>query len=759
MSIPTARYRFTADDDTKKAFKSFNSSVNKSKKNLKKLQIKTALGTLSLGYLGKEALMAADAHNELQQRIKSATKETGDYVEMSRELFAITQQNGVAFRTTVELFQRMAIASRDLGATNYEILELTTMVQQLGIIGGSTQSQMDSGLLQLSQGLGEGIFRAQEFNSVLENLPLVLTAIADGLGVTKSELRKMVIDGQLLSEDVFQVLVEQAGEVEEEFSEIPLTLKRSVTVFTNALGKSLSEIDQKIGATSFLSQLLIDASEAIAPTHDLTVELKLLTAQLNAGNFSGRSAKEQRGNLVRRIGELKEEILQASIEAGDIDAMQERLTQLNATISKVSASLAATPEKDRVKSKGRGRSKLVTEYGQESKQLEKLIAERKSLLTLMENTEVKSEETLTKIHEASDENVSVAEKAFKSTRTELEKYQKTVEALANAYADKAFNNLGGDETYYRALDEAAEDYQKTLEKINKEQAKVTSELKTRASDIFESTRTPLETYQREVEELANLYQSGAFDDFGGQDTYFRALEQARTEFEKFQEDNRAFAADFSQVWADTLNTFSQGVGDAVGEAILTQQSFGDVMREVTRGVIKEVISGLVQIGIKHLALAAISEKTKAASTSTGVAQAGALAAAYATPAALVSLASYGANAYPAQAGLATTVALSNSMALSGIAHDGLDFVPDTGTYLLKQGEMVLNEGNAKEMRGAIRDKKAEPQEIHHHYHTTYEIRAIDAKGVSEFLNQNAGTINQINQRAYERKGKREYGPL
>jgi hypothetical protein len=66
----------------------------------------------------------------------------------------------------------------------------------------------------------------------------------------------------------------------------------------------------------------------------------------------------------------------------------------------------------------------------------------------------------------------------------------------------------------------------------------------------------------------------------------------------------------------------------------------------------------------------------------------AIAAAYAPAAAMASLASFGANSVPAIAAITTTNATASSMALLGMAHDGIDSVPETGTWLLQKGERV-----------------------------------------------------------------------
>lgn len=93
------------------------------------------------------------------------------------------------------------------------------------------------------------------------------------------------------------------------------------------------------------------------------------------------------------------------------------------------------------------------------------------------------------------------------------------------------------------------------------------------------------------------------------------------------------------------------------------QSGKEAIRGLAQSILTQMVGALIKMGIQSI----VSQTTTAA---TGVATAATLASAYATPAALVSLASFGANAAPASAGIVSTVGLSNSLALAGSREHG-----------------------------------------------------------------------------------------
>lgn len=84
----------------------------------------------------------------------------------------------------------------------------------------------------------------------------------------------------------------------------------------------------------------------------------------------------------------------------------------------------------------------------------------------------------------------------------------------------------------------------------------------------------------------------------------------------------------------------------------------DALRSMAMTILNQLVGALITMGIQSV----IGQTTAAA---TGAATAAALSTAYAPAAAMASLASFGANAAPAAAGIASTVALSQGLALSG----------------------------------------------------------------------------------------------
>ena len=170
----------------------------------------------------------------------------------------------------------------------------------------------------------------------------------------------------------------------------------------------------------------------------------------------------------------------------------------------------------------------------------------------------------------------------------------------------------------------------------------------------------------------------------------RATERAAQEAEA--------AMVWQSMWIDTADNVARGIGNAMGDAIVDQRNLAEALEAVAKQVVKSVISGMVQIAIKRTILNAVYAKQQKLIVLSGVGDAAVLASAWAPAAASVSLASFGANAAPAMAGITSTHALSSSLAVIGQADYGMDYVPSDGSYILQRGEMVLDAGTSEQVR-------------------------------------------------------------
>ena len=240
-----------------------------------------ALGGIAVGAGVAQVGLLADEYNQLTVRVRTATKETGDFDEVLQELTSTSIETGTAFETTVDTFQALSRIREDVGGTNEQMLALTRTVQQLGVIGGTSNEALNNGLRQFNQAVAAGIFRAEEFNSIVENVPELAFRIAEGFNATQGELRQMVLDGQLFADDVINTLLRQAPQISAEFEEIPNNLDRAFNALQTSIGQAASAVDSEFGVTEGFADIIENLAEGIRQASGNTTELEDAQSKLN----------------------------------------------------------------------------------------------------------------------------------------------------------------------------------------------------------------------------------------------------------------------------------------------------------------------------------------------------------------------------------------------------------------------------------------------------------------------------------------------
>lgn len=90
----------------------------------------------------------------------------------------------------------------------------------------------------------------------MEQAPRLAKAMADGLGVTRGELRAMAQDGKLTSEVVINAVRSQGEAIAGEFATLPTTVGNSLQVVKNQIFNFVGEIDGSLNQTSKLAEAI-----------------------------------------------------------------------------------------------------------------------------------------------------------------------------------------------------------------------------------------------------------------------------------------------------------------------------------------------------------------------------------------------------------------------------------------------------------------------------------------------------------------------
>ncbi|WP_065238237.1 tape measure protein [Gallibacterium genomosp. 3] len=221
-----------------------------------------------LGFLGgqglsgaKSFLAYAEGYTEIGNRMRLVHSNAIASTQALQSVFDISMRTNQSVNATSEVYQRFAQNAKELGINQAQVASLTETVSKAVAISGASTASAQAALMQFGQSLASGIFRGQEFNSVMEQTPGLAMAIAKGLGVTTGELRQMANDGKLTMDVIIPALENAKASVDKDFSTRVLTLSASFENLRTQAIKWAGEANETTGAVRLLSEAVGVASE------------------------------------------------------------------------------------------------------------------------------------------------------------------------------------------------------------------------------------------------------------------------------------------------------------------------------------------------------------------------------------------------------------------------------------------------------------------------------------------------------------------
>lgn len=205
-------------------------------------------GFAGLGSSLTKAFAVAGGVRGLQSLLDSATRIdnalkvaglSGDELEkVYSRLRDSAIRTAAPLETLVTLYGRAALVQKELGVSQEELLNFTDKIAVALRVAGTDAQSASGALLQLSQALGSGVVRAEEFNSILEGALPIAQAAAAGLkeaGGSVARLRQLVVDGKVSSEAFFRAF--EAGSIilEQKVAGATLTTQQGLTNIRTAM--------------------------------------------------------------------------------------------------------------------------------------------------------------------------------------------------------------------------------------------------------------------------------------------------------------------------------------------------------------------------------------------------------------------------------------------------------------------------------------------------------------------------------------------
>lgn len=590
--------------------------------------IASAITISQLVRYGKQFLEVADAMTQLQARIDRLSPSAEEGRKTFSALANMASASGTGLADTEKLWETLTSSLQSVGASNGQILQLTDTLQKIGKIGGSSTQEMSNALRQFGQSIARGKVRAEEFNSIVEQMPELARQIAAGMGISMDELSRLMLDGKLSAEDSLNAIIRQTNKVNDQFNKLP----RSVEQATNSMSISFQMLISEINDTTNASTTMVSVIDSI------TASIERLSGKVP--------------NAIQQIAELRSEAEMYSRRArtwgwlgfGDWQKEnEEKSAKLTATAWEKSSrtgweaaqKVAKNSKPIEIKTKlADDKTEVKQRSGEKENPATQAILRQKAALDRLNTGYADGSLELAKYdavvalgNKASEEQIAQAEqqaesiwKVHQATKAAAEEERKRTQAGQN------FTALQGQASPVAAVDNTYAQQMSQLDEYVR---------------LYPQRIAEAEAVRAGIEEQYRQKRMAAM-------------------WEEWQQQS-----ELNSMLGAAVDSLQGGATNAITGLINGTQSLQESLANIGTTILNSVVGGFVQMGVEWVKSQLMGQAAAASSLASTMAQATAAASAWAPAAMSASIATYGSAAAIGQAAYAESMVAAKGLALAG----------------------------------------------------------------------------------------------
>lgn len=209
--------------------------------------------------------------------------------ELQDMIFLSAERSRGAYQATADAVSKLGLMAGNAFSSSEEIIAFMEQVNKQFVIAGTEASGIDAAMLQLTQAMGSGILRGEEYNSILEQAPNIIQNIsryieenesvlesvagamemeaADLAGNVQGHLKDIAGEGIISAEMVKAAMFYAAEETNAKFESMPMTFGQIWTSFENhalmafqPVLERLNEIANSEGFQTFVNNAITGLS-------------------------------------------------------------------------------------------------------------------------------------------------------------------------------------------------------------------------------------------------------------------------------------------------------------------------------------------------------------------------------------------------------------------------------------------------------------------------------------------------------------------
>lgn len=248
--------------------------------------IKSAVAAYATAQTVSKVFDLSDQLTSTTARLNLMNDELQSTQELQNMIFLSAERSRGSYQATADAVSKLGLMAGNAFSSSEEIVAFMEQINKQFRIAGTGAAGIDAAMLQLTQAMGSGVLRGEEYNSILEQAPNIIQAIADYMGIPKEKIKDMAAEGQITAEIVKAAVFAAADETNAKFESMPKTFEQIWTSFQNHALFAFQPILQKLNELANGEQFQLFVNGAIELLGVFAnIVLSIFDGMMAIGNF------------------------------------------------------------------------------------------------------------------------------------------------------------------------------------------------------------------------------------------------------------------------------------------------------------------------------------------------------------------------------------------------------------------------------------------------------------------------------------------
>lgn len=198
--------------------------------------------------LGAKATAVSDKFASIKARIDVINDGSQSTASIMDKVYQASERTRGSYTDMLDSVAKLNMLAKDSFTSNDEAIRFVEQLNMQFKLSGANVNEVSSAMTQLTQAMAAGRLQGDEFNSIMENAPMLAQAISQEMGVPIGQLKELGSEGAITAEVIKNALFNSADETQAKFNEMPMTFQEVGQQLSNAMFQAFQPVMEELSS-------------------------------------------------------------------------------------------------------------------------------------------------------------------------------------------------------------------------------------------------------------------------------------------------------------------------------------------------------------------------------------------------------------------------------------------------------------------------------------------------------------------------------